>query len=329
MRTKRLTAAAVSIIVSAVSLWLILRDAPVADVLDSIQKADAGHLLIAFLFVSLSLLTRGVRWWGLLGGRLSLVQAAHIVNVMFLVNQLPLRVGEVARGLLAVRGGVPIVTSASSIVVERLVDMLVVVLMIAGSVSQLPDAPADVTQRAAFLGLLALAGFAALLILAQVPQFAHRALEGLLGLFPRLGRLPLKRLLDSLLTGLQPLTQRRLLIFCGVWTAIAWAMSAAAFYFLHRALGIEVNFVHSVPLGLALAALSIALPVSVAGLGPFEAAIVLTGQLVGMDSLAAISLGFLFHGISVLGYGIWGALGMLALGISPAVAFEAESGGEG
>ena len=318
MTTKRLAVIAISIIVSAGSLLLILRGVPVADVADSIQKADSGQLLIAFLFVTLSLFTRGIRWWGLLGYRLPLIQASHIVNVMFLGNQLPLRMGEVARSLLAVRGGVPIVTSAASFVIERLVDMLAVVLMIAITVSQLPDVPPQVTQTAAVFGLLALSGFAALLILARVPESAHRILDRLLDLLPLLRRLPLKGMLDNLLAGLQPLTQIRPLVFCGVWTVIAWAMSFAAFYFLHRALGIQVNFVHSVPLGIALASLSIALPVSIAALGPFEAAIILTGQLVGMDHLAAISLGFLLHGITVFGYAVWGALGLLVLGFTPA-----------
>ena len=322
LTAKRLAVIAISMIVSGGSLLLILRGVPVADVADSIQKADSGQLLIAFLFVTLSLFTRGVRWWGLLGYRLPLVQASHIVNVMFLGNQLPLRMGEVARSLLAVRGGVPIVTSAASIVIERLVDTLAVVLMIAITVSQLPDAPPQVTQTAAVFGLLALSGFAALLIFARVPQFAYRGLDKLLDLLPFLRRLPLKVMLDNLLMGLQPLTQIRPLIFCGAWTGIAWAMSFAAFYFLHRALGIQVNFAHSVPLGIALASLSIALPVSVAALGPFEAAIILTGQLVGMDHLTALSLGFLLHGITVFGYAVWGALGLLALGITPA-AFKA------
>ena len=322
MTASRLAVIAASIIVSAGSLFLILRGAPVANVIDSIQKADSGQLLIAFLFVTLGLFARGVRWWGLLGYRLPLIQASHIVNVMFLGNQLPLRMGEVARSLLALRGGVPIVTSAASIVVERLVDTVVVVLMIASTVSQLPDAPPEVTQTAAGFGILALAGFAALLMLAQVPEFAHRVLDRFSGMIPLLRRLPLKSMLDNILDGLRPLTQVRLLVFSGVWTVIAWTMSLAAFYFLHRALGIQVNFAHSLPLGIALASLSVALPVSVAALGPFEAAIILTGQLVGMDHLAAVSLGFLLHGITVLGYAAWGVLGLLALGIRPASAFK-------
>ena len=158
-----------------------------------------------------------------------------------------------------------------------------------------------------------------------MPQLAHTILDHVLKLIPLLGRLPLKTMLDHVLDGLQPLTEARTLLFTLTWSLIAWGMSLAGFYFLHLALGIETNFTASVPLGIGLASLSVALPVSVAALGPFEAAIALTGQLVGMDSVDAVSLGFLLHGMSVLGYTIWGVIGLIALGISPSTAFKAKN----
>lgn len=325
MSKQQIVIVVASILVSIVSLVLVFQNIPLAEVLATIQKADAGMLILVFIMVTLSLFTRGVRWWGLLGYRLPLIQAGHIVNVMFLGNQLPFRMGEVARSVLSVQGGVPIVTSATSIVVERLVDMLVVVLMIAGVVSQLPDVPEQVTQSAAVFGVLAVVGFVTLLILARIPEFAHRVLDAILNILPILKKLPLKTVLNHVLDGLQPLTDIRTLAFVLLWTIIAWSSSLASFYFLHLSLGIEVNYVLSVPLGIALASLSLALPVSVAALGPFEAAIVLMGQIVGMDNVDAVSLGFLLHGMSVLGYAVWGVIGLLALGISPSTAFKAKN----
>ncbi len=314
-----------SVLVSAVSLVLVLQNVPIVEVWTTIQEADAGILLFTFGVITLSLFTRGIRWWGLLGYRLPLGQASHIVNVMFLGNQLPFRMGEVARSVLAIRGGVPIITSVTSIVVERLVDMLVVVLLIAGVVSQLPDVPEQITQSAALFGVLAVIGFTVLLILARIPDFAHTILDRILSLIPILKQLPLKTMLNHVLDGLQPLTNMRTLAFVLFWTAFAWTVSLASFYFLHLALGIEVTYALSVPLGIALASLSVALPVSVAALGPFQAAIVLTGQIVGMDSVDAVSLGFLLHGMSVLAYAFWGVIGLLALGVSPSTAFKAKN----
>lgn len=331
MNARRLLFIVASIAVSAVSLALILRAVPVSDVIASLRDADPVYLLLSLLAVAMSLLTRGVRWWILLNRRISVVESFHMINVMFLGNQLPFRLGEVARGVLATRRGVPLVTSGASIVVERLIDVLVLVLVITATVSLMPEAPAELTDKTALFGPLALIGFLSLLVFAHAPDSAHRLLNKLLQAVPLLKRLPLKTMLSHLLDGLQPLTDMRTLLLTALWTALAWLAALATLYFLHLALGIEVNYAISVPLGIALTTLSIAMPVSIAALGPFELAILATGQLVGMSDVEAISLGFLLHGINIISYAVWGTSGLLALGASPAMAFgsKAEQSTEG
>ena len=319
MNNRRLLILTASLAVSVTLLLVVLRDVPMSEVANSIGAADPGYLLLALALTALSLFIRGIRWSVLLDRRITYVEATHMVNVMFLGNQLPLRLGEVARSVLATRKRVPLGTSASSIVVERLIDTLVVVLMIAVSVGQSPE----LTERASLFGLLALVGFISLLGLARFPQVAHRIVDRLLLLMPPAARLTLKSLLIDVLDGLQPLTQVRTLAIVAFWTALAWIVSVFTYYCLHLALGIEVDYARSVPLGISLAALALALPVSIAGLGPFEGAIVVSGQIVGMDPLEAISLGFLYHGLSVLSFALWGTVGLLALGVSPVSAFSA------
>ena len=314
-----------SIVVSAASIAVILRDVNLDDVSASIRQADGGQLGLAFLFVALSMFTRGIRWWGLLGKGLPLIKAIHLVNLTFLGNQLPLRLGEAARSVLASREGVSIEKAAASIVVERLIDTLLVVLMIAATVSQLPDAPDYVTVPASQFGTLALVAFLCLLALARHPRKAKKLLPRMTRKLPLLNRSPLQRIVDNLLDGLEAIADFRTLLFTLVWSLIAWSTSLATFYFLHLALGIQVNYAQSVPLGVSLAALGIALPFTIAAVGPFEAAIIVTGQLVGMDSLAAISLGLLFHGLSVFGYIVFGSAGLLALGVSPGAAAVEDS----
>ncbi len=325
MTRKRVLLVLGSIIVSAGSVALILRDVDLDDVSASISQADGGQLGLAFLFVALSMFTRGIRWWGLLGKELPLIKAVHLVNLTFLGNQLPLRLGEAARSVLASREGVSIEKAAASIVVERLIDTLLVVLMIAATVGQLPDAPEYVTVPASRFSLLALVAFLCLFALARHPKMAKRLLAIMTQKLPLLNRPPLQRIVDNLLDGLGAIADFRTLIFTLVWSLIAWSTSLATFYVLHLALGIEVNYAQSVPLGVSLTALGIALPFSIAAVGPFEAAIIVTGQLVGMDSLAAISLGFLFHGLSVFGYIVFGSASLLALGLSPGTAAVEDS----
>ena len=329
MSKNRLMIVLLSAAVSVILLLLILRDVPLQAVADSLRQADIGLVLLSLLLVALGLVVRGIRWSILLGRRISYVRATHLINIMFLGNQLPLRLGEVARGVLATRSGVPLATSASSIVAERLIDSLAVVLVIALAVGQLPDSLPEVSERASMFGLLALACFLALLGFARFPDAASRVLDTILDVIPPLRRLPLQAILGDLLGGLQPLAQVRTMLVIGFWTLVGWVLSLLTYYSLHLALGIETNYAISVPLGIALAALAIALPVSIAGLGPFHGAIVVVGQVVGMTPVDAISLAFLLHGVTVLSYAIWGSAGLLALGISPRSAFSSDDEPQG
>jgi hypothetical protein len=45
-------------------------------------------------------------------------------------------------------------------------------------------------------------------------------------------------------------------------------------------------------------------------------AILAAGQAVGAPDPQSTSLGFLFHGINIVGYATWGIVGLLALGVS-------------
>jgi hypothetical protein len=138
-------------------------------------------------------------------------------------------------------------------------------------------------------------------------------------LLPFLKRLNLSRLLDNVLDGLKPLMHWRSGLHTVAWTLISWTVSAATVYVLILSLNITgVDTVSLAILGLCMAALSIAVPVSVAGIGIFEGAVQLAGTAVGLSSTdaGALSLGFLFHGINIFGYALWGVIGLLVTGIS-------------
>ena len=312
----------ISILVSLIFLILVLRDVPLAEVGAALRDANMLWVLAGFVMVLLSIWTRAIRWRGLLNNRISARDALYLMGITFMLNQLPLRVGEVARGLFVTQRNVPFMTAATSIVVERILDLLVVVLLIAASVPFLPDVPQQVTQGAVLFGILGLVGFFTLLFFAHVPQVAHRLLDVVFRMLPFLKRLPLVDWLDHTLEGLHPLTQWRTFFHAIVWTLISWAVSLLSLYTLLHALNIETNFMLMSALAVALASLSIAIPVSVAAIGLFEGAVILAGELVGIDTVPATALGFLYHGNAVLGYIVVGVIGMFALGISMGDVFK-------
>ena len=283
--SRRLLFLIASLLVSGVFLFLVLRQVPLAEVAESIRQIHPLWMLLCLAGVVAGLWTRGIRWRGLLDNRLTRQDAFFIMGVTFMLNQLPFRAGEVARSLLATRRNVPFMTAATSIIIERLLDTLLVVLLIALSLTQLPDAPASVTRGAQLFGGAAVVAVVILLAFAYRPQIARSIVQWLERRLPPAiaERVSLLEWTEHILTGLQPLTRPRQLLHALFWTLISWALSLMSLYVLQLGLPVDpdVNLWLNTTLGIALASLSIAIPVSVAAIGLFEAAITLAGQLTG------------------------------------------------
>ncbi|MBK8022416.1 MAG: flippase-like domain-containing protein [Chloroflexi bacterium] len=315
---RRLLLLAASILVSGVFLWLALRGVPLDEVIASIGQADPLWTLISLITVAAGLFARALRWsYGLLDRRLPPMRAYHILNIGMLINLLPLRAGEVARGVLASRERVPFVTAATSIVVERLIDVVVCVLMLAVAVARVPDAPPLIAQMSALFGAAAVVAFAVLVGLARYPQIAHRLTAWLEAHLAFTHRLNLTRRADEILDGLRPLSKPRRALIALFWTAVGWGLSLVTFYALERAVGVtDVDLVTGSLLGVALASFSIAIPISVASIGPFQGAVRVAGDTIGMSALHSTTLGFLFHGVSIVGYAVFGVIGLIRIGVT-------------
>ncbi|MCK6581324.1 MAG: flippase-like domain-containing protein [Anaerolineae bacterium] len=315
---RRLLLFLASVLVSGIFLWLALRGVPLDEVVTSIGQADPAWTLFAILTVILGMWARALRWsWGLLDRRVTPVKASHILNIGMLLNQLPLRAGEVARSVLAARQGVPFVTAATSIVVERLIDVVVCVLMLAVAVARVPNAPPIIAQVSGAFGAAAVAAFVVLVGLARYPKVAHRLLIWLEPRLPFAHRLHLTRRVDEILDGLRPLSQPRRAILSLFWTAVGWGISLVTFYALERAVGVvDVDLFTGALLAVALASFSIAIPVSVASIGPFQGAVRVAGETIGMSALHSTTLGFLFHGVSIVAYAILGVVGLISIGVT-------------
>lgn len=323
---RRMVLIGASFLGSAFFLWLVLRDVPLAGIADGIRQAEPFWLLVNFVFLTLGLWTRGVRWRGLLDNRVPTRDAFLLMGVTFMLNQLPLRAGEVARSALVTRHNVPFLTAVTSVVIERILDLLIVVVVLAVALPAVPNASPEIARGALTFGGLALLGFVALLFFATRPHIPHAILAFMGRIFPFIKRLPLEKMLDNVLQGITPLTRPRIFAHAILWTILSWACSFISGYTLTRALGVPADLqVLTAVLGICFTALGLALPLSVASLGPFQGALAVTGELLGLDSLKAITLGFLFNGMAVLGYIVWGTIGLFVLGLSLGDVFKQQS----
>ncbi len=303
-------------------LWLALRGLDWRSVGITLRNTQWGFVLLAMGMWSLGLAARAMRWRFLLGGRVALGPTFHVLNVGFLLNNtLPFRIGELARAYLVGRSeyGVTGWAALSTIVTERILDMLIVVLMLAAVLPVLAVDPAVITGGA-LLGGTALLGFSVLLLLAHRPQWGHAVLRQVLRIAPPLARLQPATLLERLLDGLHPLTTRRGLLGAATWTAVAWACSVVGSWILAGAFpGLTQTPIMRAALTLSVvaASFSIIIPFTLASVGPFEAAAVFALMTAGVPRSTAATYALVWHAGVVLVYGLWGVIGMLALGLSP------------
>jgi glycosyltransferase 2 family protein len=317
MYMRRILFLIASVLVSGFFLWLALRDIDLAAVAQVIAQTNLLWFIAGLITVVLGLWTRAVRWRGLLDYKISLSHAFHILNIGMMLNLLPLRIGEVARSFLATRDGIPFVTVATSIVVERLLDVLLVVITLTLSLTRVPSVPEAVTNSALLFGAASIVAFIILITLARYPTFAHRLIDEVESRLPIFKRLALGHRVGQVIDGLGPLTHPRRFAHAIVWTLISWMISLATYYLFQMALGIpQGDLLLGALLSMTLASLGIAVPLSLAGIGPFQAAIRAAGEMAGFPAVYSASLGLLTHGNAVLVYAVLGTIGLIIMGVS-------------
>ena len=317
---KRWLSIFIGLVISVVALaFLFRRD--LGDVRDELAHARYWTVLPCIALSVAGLWLRGLRWRALLDDRISVRHSFHILNVSYFVNGvLPLRVGELARAVLAARIDPPVnvLTSLSTIVVERLLDTLAVFVLIGLTLVLLPVG-LEIGLAGALLGVGTVIGVVVLAAFAARPDWAHGLLDFFERLLKPLRRLPLHNWLDHFLAGLRPFAVPRLAWRAVWWTAAGWTMSVAAGFVLLYAMFDEPTWTASMAM-VALASFAIAVPAVPGNLGPFEAAIVfgLAGAELA-DSTSdprAVAFALLLHAVNLVTYIIMGLIGLWAEDVS-------------
>lgn len=309
---------ALGLLVSLIAIGFIALRINIDRFASALLNADYQFLLPGAAILLLGLLTRAIRWRILLAGQLPLQRAFNIMNIAYLVNGLlPLRLGEVARIYLTarVKEAVPPMQTASAIIVERLLDVLSVVIM-AALILAGAAAPTELQAAAALAAALAVGGFIILLVLAYHRQFTEALVSRLAAKSALFRRLRIDKLAGDFLDGLAPILDRRSLALAIFWTAISWTLSAAANYIILFAFFDRGDWRAGV-LSVAMAAFAIALPAAPASIGAYEASILFALTVLGyQQSDAAIAFAVAVHALNILFNAATGIFGLAQEGVS-------------
>ncbi len=317
---KRWPSLILGVAVSVVALYYLLRR-DLSAVQDELAHARYWTVLPTLALTLLGLWLRSLRWRVLLGYRIAPRHSFHILNVSYFINAvLPLRVGELARAVLAARTKppIPVLTSLSSVVVERLLDTLAVFALIGLTLLALPVG-LEIGLIGVLLGVGTVIGVIVLALFAARPAWAHRLLDGAARIVPVLRRPALHTWVDHALDGITPLASPRLALLAALWTALGWAASVAAGYVLLYAIFDQPTWTASMAM-IALASFAIAVPAVPGNLGPFEAAVVFGLASAGLvdepTAAPAVAFALLVHVVNVASYVALGLIGLWAEDIS-------------
>lgn len=305
---------------SALATLFIMSQFDAVEFITALSSARWVYVVLCGALLLLALLPRAQRWRVLLGGALPYWRAFHIMNVAYLVNNvLPLRIGEVARMYLAAQAKppVPVFKTLSTVVVERLLDLLAVVLLLAFALVA-GDVPVELRAAGGTAAIAALGGFLLLVFLASRHIFAERITRFLMEHIPLLARLKVDRWLANFLEGLAPIVAPNTLAQVFFWTALSWGISVAAGYILMFAFYERSDHLAVTCLYIASAAFAIAVPAVPGNLGTYEASIVLALNAFGfgINPTVAVAFAVVVHGVNLVVHSGAGAAGLIQEGIS-------------
>ena len=211
-------------------------------------------------------------------------------------------------------GSVPPVTLSrglSTMVVERLLDMIFMVTILPFTLAEVGTLPPQLQEAARLFGIAAVAGSIILIIAANQRPLARRLAAAVCNRLPFLDTAAWVTRVDELLAGLSSLTRFRdgailALLSIAVWSPIIIAYDVTL---------LDVNIEPTLPMTLltmAAAAFSIAAPSSPGQIGVFHAGVTFAlTAILGQPEAQALSFAVLYHALNTV---VMVAMGFVGLG---------------
>ena len=325
-------------------LAFFLRNADMSGVWAETRRARPGLLTLGLLVTAATYVLRALRWQYLLApiGRTHFGAALRATVIGFAASfLLPARAGEVIRPYLLAREERLSATAAfATIILERLLDLVTVLLLFGVFVATIdartasvdPTALARVKVGGQLAAVAALAGLGLFFTLARHPERIGRwALQVERVLPARLAR-AVARFVESFAQGLAVMRQPGRLLVALAWSFPIWLSIAAGIWLTSLAFHITFPFAGSFLVTLVLV-VGVAMPTPGA-IGGFHAAYQIAVQtFFGASDDRAVGGAIVLHAISFVPVTLVGIVFMaregLTFGRARSLAAEVESTGSG
>jgi uncharacterized protein (TIRG00374 family) len=272
--------ALVSLLAIALLAWF-LRHANLADVWMQVRLARVDLLVLGFVLVALTYWTRVIRWQHLLAPvgstRFRVVFRTTVIGFAAL-SVLPARAGDLVRPyLLAKQEGLSVTATFATVVMERVLDLIAVLVLLAVFVWGFADAstmPPPLMRPVVASAVVASAAAAALMalmwLLASHPERVGRLVYATSRVLPQALADRLSRLATVFSGGFAAARAPSHLLAALFWSFPVWLTIAAQTWVVTRAFGIVMPFAGTF-LVQALLVIGVAVPTP-GGVGSFHEA---------------------------------------------------------
>jgi glycosyltransferase 2 family protein len=313
-RSSRLLLTIATIAITGAFLYFALSNIKLSLAWHALRTSNYWWLAAALAAFALGNLARAARWRSLFaeGRKPSLAVVTDAMLIGYLYNNImPARAGEAARVVvLTQRSDTPPVEIVGTVVLERLYDVLAILVVFFATEPWLPHVSWFGAAAVAAIVLAVLIAAAAIVL----AVYGDRPVRLLLRPF---GRLPLlsallsgerfERTVDELTHGLSGLRHPWLAIEAFVWTLAAWLMTALCAYLVTLAFHLHLPFACGVLVAVAIG-LSMILPSAPAAVGVFEGAALIALEAYGVSHSAALPYAVVLHLVNFIPFVVVGAL---------------------
>lgn len=282
----------VGVAVSLACLWFATRGTDWGSVGEALRHARPGWTLACGVMGVVAVYVRAQRWRVLLRplGDVPLYPALSATAIGFGASAvLPFRLGELIRpALLGRRVGVRMSATLSSVVLERLFDVLFVIANLLGLSLLYP-----IDARLRGLAVLLAAGAAAMLIVLLAVHRWRDATERLLDRVPARVAGGLRPIVSAFLDGLGGLRDARTVLVVLAYSAYLWGVIALTFTFAFLALGIAVPLLPASSATVFMVAAAVFLPQAPGFVGTWQLGCVGALSIFGVAHDAALGYSLL------------------------------------
>ncbi|HEX2916223.1 MAG TPA: lysylphosphatidylglycerol synthase transmembrane domain-containing protein [Chloroflexia bacterium] len=263
------------LVVGLFFLALAFKDQNFSEIGRSLSQANYWWLIPGLAVYFLGVFIRAIRWHYLLGPMqpVSSRRLFPVVVIGYMANNvLPVRMGEVVRAyVLDRRDGVRKTTALATIVVERIMDGITMILFLsAASLFVKINSGIGGIEKAA--SIVFLVGIAIFFLVAHSRTWMKRFETIGLRFVPAPVRPKVAGLADSFIDGLQVLRQWRDLLIVFALSVVAWVCEGGMYWMVAMAFSNLNLSLAAVFMTLAVANLATLVPSTPGYVGPFDAA---------------------------------------------------------